>query len=248
MGLEKHLGYPLFSRRNKDGVRLTRKGEELFGVIENVYFNVKRYTSRNTLQVGQKRKIRIASHHTLLAYLINDLVLEYNKDHPELLFEVIGVNQNIDAVLHDVDIAIQAHDPHMDSINWQIIQEPFLTLKKKLYASRQYLEKHGEPKTIDDAYENLKLDKDINEKLDPAFLSNTLECLIEAAQKGNGIVALYNKMKAFQQTHLQNVLPDVTISTHQEYLVYPEYLKDDKDIMDLRDYLMKATKNRESSG
>lgn len=72
MGLEKHLGYPLFSRRNKDGVRLTRKSEEFLGMVEYVYFSVKSFTSRQfePLRPGHKRKIRIASHpalaHTLL--------------------------------------------------------------------------------------------------------------------------------------------------------------------------------------
>lgn len=149
----------------------------------------------------------------------------------------------------------------MDRINWQIIQESFLTLKKKLYAGSQYLERYGEPRTIDDLKDHhlimsshlksypiddtervLKRDKDINEKLDPAFLSNTFECLIEAAQKGKGIIALYEKMKIIQQEKFQNILPDLSISTHQEYFVYPKYLKDDRDIIDLKDYLIRCIK------
>jgi len=258
MGLEKHLGYPLFSRRTKGGVQLTRKGEELLEVVETVYLNVKAFTSRHTepLQPGEKRKIRIASGHTLAAYLINDLILEYNQDHPEILFEVIGLAHNIDVILHDVDIAIQTYDSSMENINGQAIQEPFCTLKKKLYASQHYLEKYGEPKSVNDLKHHhlimssyLKGDsmKDgeiytTHEKLPPAFLSNTFECLIEAAQKGKGIVGIYENMKIVQRANLQNILPDFSIHTDQLYFVIPDYLKDDKDIMDLKGYLRKSVR------
>lgn len=261
-GLEKHLGYPLFIR-TRNGVTLNRKGEKLLGIVENIFVDVHEFTSRKhePLEPGQRRKIRIASQHALVAYLINNLILEYNKDRPEILFEVIGLNQNIDVILHDVDIAIQPHDPKMDSINWQIIQEPFFTLEMKLYASKQYLERYGEPKNIDDlkhhhlilpshsnnysidrADEILKLDKNSNKKHDPIFMSNSLECLVEAAQQGKGIIRAYDGMSIIQKANLQNILPDLIIKKRQEYFVYPEYLKDDPDIIHLKDYLRSRVK------
>jgi len=202
-GLEKHLGYPLFSR-SIDGVALTRKGEELLGIVENVFVNMKGFTSRNypLLKLGQRRKIRIATSNALAAYLINDLILDYNKVHPDLVFEVIGVDQAIDIILYDVDIAIQPHDSKAGDLKWQVIHEPLFILEKKLYASVRYLEKYGEPKTVNDLKDHhiilpstpeghsyvearsvIKLGNKGRKKHYPVFLSNSLECLIEAAQK-----------------------------------------------------------------
>ncbi len=90
---------------------------------------------------------------------------------------------------------------------------------------------------MDKTGETLRLEENIAEKLTPAFLSNTLECLLEAARKGRGIIALYDKMTVMQRLDLQNVLPDISIKADPVYFVYPEYLKEDKEIAALKDYL-----------
>lgn len=256
-GLEKHLGFPLFARK-KGGVILTRRGEDLFGIAESVFIDMKEFTSRNyePVKQGIKRNIRIATSHNLAAYLFNDLILEYNKNHPEFVFEVIGVDQAIDVILYDVDLAIQPQDPKTEEVKWQVIQEPFFTLNKKLYASVGYLEKHGEPQSVDDLKDHYFIVPSISEidsfedaqwtlefcnesgdRHNHVFLSNSLECLIEAAQKGKGIISAYENTRIIQNSNLKNILPDVILKKRQEYFVYPEYLKEDKDIMDLKDYL-----------
>jgi DNA-binding transcriptional LysR family regulator len=47
---------------------------------------------------------------------------------------------------HDFDIAIRPYDADAKGV----YQEPLFTLEKKLYASQDYLEKHGAPKTVED--------------------------------------------------------------------------------------------------
>ncbi|MBX9804203.1 MAG: LysR family transcriptional regulator [Alphaproteobacteria bacterium] len=256
-GLEKHLGFPLFARK-KGGVILTRRGEDLFGIAESVFIDMKEFTSRNyePVKQGIKRNIRIATSQNLAAYLINDLILEYNKDHPNFVFEIIGVDQAMDVILYDVDLAIQPHDPKTDEVKWQVIQEPFFTLEKKLYASTRYLEKYGEPQTIDDLKDHhfivpsisevdsfegakrvLELSTESGDRRNHVFLSNSLECLIEAAQQGKGIISAYEKTRIVQNSSLKNILPHVILNVRQEYYVYPVYLKEDKDIMDLKEYL-----------
>jgi DNA-binding transcriptional LysR family regulator len=233
-GLEKHLGYPLFARK-KDGVNLTRKGEELFGIAESVFLDMKGFTSQTfaPLKPGKKRKIRIATSHDLAAYLINDLILEYNVDHPDLVFEVIGADQTIDVILYDVDMAIQPHDPKTDDVKWQVIQEPFFTSVKKPYASTRYLEKYGEPQTIEDLKHH-RFVSSISEVDSFEDAKGVLECLIEAAQKGKGIISAYEKTRIVQNSNLKNILPDLITKKRQEYFVYPEYLKADKNIYEYK--------------
>ena len=81
------------------------------------------------------------------------------------------------------------------------------------------------------------MSKESKQSRDPICMSNSLECLIEAAQQGKGIISAYDKMSIVSKANLQNILPDLITQKRQEYFIYPEYLKEDKDIMDLKDYL-----------
>lgn len=261
-GLEKHLGYPLLIRK-RNGVVLTRKGEELFGVVDNIFISMKRFTNRTyvTVDQKQKRKIKIASTHALAAYILNTLILSYNEDNPGFIFEVIEVNQAIDVILHDVDIAIQPHYPkHVNAgDNWQVIQEPLFTLDQKLYASSLYLEKWGEPQTVnelknhrfitcsthescsvDDIWENIALKMEGESEYNPVFVSNSLECMFEAAQQGKGIIGAYNKMTIVKNSTLKNILPDLSIKKCQQYFVYPVYLREDQDIINIKKYFQQG--------
>lgn len=268
--LEKHLGYPLLIRQ-RNGVKLTRKGEELLKITEDMFFSMRRFTSYiyAPSQLRHKRKIRIAASPALAAYLINDHILAYHEMHPDLMFEIIGIEDVLDIILNDIDLAIWPHglnSSQTEFLNRLTIQESFITLEKKLYASTQYLEKYGKPKTVlelknhhiitpsvseasrnDDAKWILGLgleekpNKDKQER-DPIFMSNSLECLIQAAQKGKGILCSYDKLTILQRATLQNILPDLVLDKRQECFVYPEHLKDDPDIMHIKEFLLKQTR------
>ena len=245
--LEKHLGYPLFIRQ-RNGVILTRKGEELLKIAEDIFFSMKKFTSYvyAASQLGHKRKIRIAASPALAAYLINDHILAYHEMHPDLMFEVIGIEDVLDIILNDIDLAIWPHglnSSQTEFLNRRMVQEPFIQLEKKLYASTQYLEKYGKPKTVielknhhiimpsaseafpyDDAKWILGLGLDENQDIgkqgrDPIFMSNSLECLIEAASQGKGILCSYDKLTILQKAPLENILPDLVIDKRQEYFL-----------------------------
>ena len=250
--LENHLNCKLFSRSVK-GMKLTRKGEEFFAVVEQTFLSFKSF-SYNMRNNGQKRKIRIAATHADAAYILNDLILDYNEDHPEIIFELITDDHLIDLILNDVDIAIRPYDSHAKGIQ----QELLYNLVKRLYASEEYLEKYGEPKTVEDLkhhyiiahshpeefpYSNvnwiLKLGMPAGEMHKPIFMSTSIECLIDAAKRGKGIIASYNELTILQRSQLKNILPDITYKEQEGYLIYPNYLKDDKAIIDLKNYLCK---------
>jgi len=258
--LEKHLGYPLFVR-TRNGVTLNRKGKELFAIVENIFVSMKGFTSRTygTTNQRQNRKIRIAANPAIAAYILNELILDYNKDHPDLVFEIMGVDQAIDVILHDVDIAIQPHNPMFEGMNCQIIQDPLFTLEKKLYASSHYLERYGEPQNVDDLRNHhfvgppipeacsfgnnsqraLEVKKRGGKECNPVFVSNSFECLVAAAKQGKGILSAYDKITLIHRANLHNILPELTIQKCEEYVVYPNYLKDDQDIMNIKEYLKK---------
>jgi DNA-binding transcriptional LysR family regulator len=251
--LEDQLGCPLIMRHS-GGIKLTRKGEELFNIVKTMYLEFKGFTKNihSSFYHGEKRKIRISATHDDVAYILNTLILDYNIQNPALVFEIVANDQLIDIGLCDVDIAIQPFDPKARGVQ----QEPLFALEKSLYASHEYLEKYGEPKTVEDlnrhhiiaygydglhpfAYNNwiLKLGKPEGEFHEPIFTSNSLEFLIDAANKGKGIVASSEKMTILRNSNLKRILPNVFHKEKADYIVYPDYHKKDIEIMAIRDYL-----------
>jgi DNA-binding transcriptional LysR family regulator len=128
----------------------------------------------------------------------------------------------------------------------------------KLYASSRYLQKYGKPHSVEDLKDHklifpstfngylindarrlLEIARDNNiKKHNLAFLSNSVECLIEAAQQDRGIISVYENMRIIKNANLINVLPELTIQQRDEFFVYPKYLKDDKDIINIKDFLI----------
>ncbi len=253
ISLEHQLGCPLFMRHSY-GVTLTRKGEELFRVVEQTFFGFKEFTHElytKSLK-GKKRKIRIATTHAIIAYILDELVYEYHKQNPDLVFELTGEDHHIDLVLNDVDIAIRPFDSQAKGVQ----QEVLFSLEKKLFASNEYLENYGEPKTVEDLRNHhlishahpkehpysdinwiLRLGLPDGSEHEPVLTSNSLESLVKAAKKGMGIIGGYNEMEIIRNSELMNILPEVKSEKIDEYILIPNYLRKDKQIQDLKEFL-----------
>lgn len=265
--LEQHLGYPLFAR-HRHGVTLTRKGEELFALVETIYIGFKSFTQNSHVNRanGKKRKIRIATTHALASYVFNDLILDYNKSHSNLVFELIGEDHLLDIFLNDVDITIHGIDESIQDVsNKQGVQQEYLfCLAKRLYASAEYIAEYGEPQTVEELKHHrliafghpelypygdvnwiLKLGMPNGKLHEPVFTSNSVECMITAAKRGVGIVSSYREMRIIRESNLKNILPHVQDKTVKDYIIYPDYLKNDPDIIEFYNYL-KNTLNKQA--
>ena len=259
--LEKQVGCPLLIRKvgAGGGVTLTRKGEELLNHIAPFFMVMRGFCSNNhSLDNNGKRKIRIATTHAIAAYIINDLLIDFNNIYPNITFEIITDDHVVDIILSDADILIRPYDKEAKNV----IQEPLFSLQKKLYASKEYLEKYGEPKNVNDLRNHrlvtsssnpidypfadihwiLKLGMPEGESNTASFLSGSLECLMAVAKKGNGIIGGYEEMSILRNANLINILPDVKDNILIEYFIYPEYLRDDKEVTNIKDYLKSKLK------
>ncbi|MGC8483665.1 MAG: LysR family transcriptional regulator [Thermodesulfobium sp.] len=257
--LEQQLGSPLFSR-HRDGIKLTRKGEELFLIIERTFIDLQRFTQHTHAKVsnGRKRKIRISSTYAVTAYILTDIIFSYHKNHPDFIFELIGDDHLIDIVLNDVDIAIRPIDSRaLNTLEEQGVEQEYLfSLEKKLYASKEYLEKHGEPQTVEDLKHHhiiafghpevhpyadvnwiLKLGIPDGKLHEPIFTSNSVECMVAAAKNSIGIVGSYQEMKIIRESNLINILPEVKDKEINDHIIYPKYLKEDKEFINFKNYL-----------
>ncbi len=259
--LEKQVGCPLLIRK-VGGIALTRKGEELLAKVTPFFMEMRGFCGNAYVEMGEekKRKIRIATTHALAAFVFSGLILDYSKKNPHISFELVADDHLMDIVLNDADISIQPVDPRLIDKKMGGVQYEYLfSVEKKLYASIDYLKTYGEPQTVDDlinhhiiAFPQLATDPYHNitnwiltlgmpegELHTPVYTSNSIESLVEAAEKGVGIVGSYEEFKIIKNSSLKNILPDTKDKPLKNYFIYPDYLKGDEIIMDIKNYLMK---------
>lgn len=252
--LEKQVGFPLLVRK-VGGVCLTTKGEELLKLVSPFFLGVKGFCEKKYIEIvgEKKRKIRIVTTHALATHVIGDLAIHYTNAHPHVTFEIMADDHVIDVILSDADIAIRPYDPTAQGV----IQDLLFSMEKKLYASSEYIEKYGEPKTVHDLKNHHLIVNSFNPERypfsdilwilrlgmpeghfhTPSFVTNSLELAISAAQKGKGIVSTYEEMSIIRNANLINILPDVKDKKLTDYFIYPAYLKDDQEIINIKNYL-----------
>ena len=252
--LERQLGFPLLIRHMTRGVTMTRKGEEFMGILERTFMDMKTFTEKVEADGALRpRKIVIATSTALATYEIGTFVLDYNDQHPHLRFDLIGKDQVLDVILYDFDIAIRPYDANAKDV----CQEPLFTLEKKLYASKEYLEKQGSPKTIEDLANHqliarpilhaeedcfadanwlLKLGSARGKPYAPCLGANSLEREVLAAKKGKGIIAAYKELSIVREASLVNILPEVKEEIPY-FFICPDYLKEDHEILEIKAYL-----------
>jgi DNA-binding transcriptional LysR family regulator len=260
--LEKQVGCPLLVRK-VGGTTLTRKGEELLAGIAPFFLKMRGFCGNSYVEIGEerKRKVRIATSHALAAYVISDLILDYALKHPHVSFELIGDDYYTDIILNDVDIAIQPLDPRIKAKKTEGVQYEFLfSVEKKLYASPSYISTYGEPQTVQDLinhriiafpqpdtlpYNNiinwiLTLGMPEGELHSPVYVSNSIDSLIDAAEKGIGIIGSYEEYKIIKKSNLKNILLGVKDKPLKNYFIYPDYFKEDEVICSIKNYLIKT--------
>lgn len=139
-------------------------------------------------------------------------------------------NARVDLVREGYDLALRAG----------MLQDSTLVARKlvdspiALWASREYLDRHGEPKTLKElgSHKVLLLGDSLNAtwqfigpdgvervKVSGVLAANTFQLLCDAAVAGRGVAALPSQLQA--DPPLVRVLPDYSLPSPALYAVYP---------------------------
>lgn len=250
--LEKELGENLLIR-SREGVQLTRAGEEWFKYVERMCGEFNAFQKKRTDAKNLSGKIRICSTHAIANYILAKPVCDFKKLHPEVEIELVGDDQIVDIIKGNIDILIRPYDDK----NSDVTQIPLLKLQAKLYASPEYLKKRGIPKSITDLknhmfiargrqdmlpfYSNnvnwfLNIGNFISEK-NVSLYANTVEVQFLAAEEGLGIISSYKEMSILKKSNLIQILPELTSPIYKEYLCYQNILREIPRIKKLEDHL-----------
>jgi DNA-binding transcriptional LysR family regulator len=183
-------------------------------------------------------KVRVSCSVGMAQFVLNPLVIQFLKLHPEVEIIQQVTNQTVELIESGLDMVIRAHnEPLPDST---LIQRQLASVSWGLLASPGYLEEVGIPLSPDElgGHAGLKLGwkpeagqwalqasdgSTVLKDYQPRLCSDDLVTLKQAASAGLGIVGLplYTCREELRSRRLVRVLPDWTAGTPQISLLMP---------------------------
>lgn len=251
--LEERLNAKLLERHPR-GVSLTRKGEEAFKIAQRMFMEMDSFKKSISEKEGMAGKIRISTTHAIAAYIIGPLLIDFAKEYKDIEIELLGNDTDIDIFHNEVDLAIRPYT-HKDE---ELIQKPIFSLEAGLYASPEYIKKFGEPQSVKDldhhqfltfarSYANpysdvewsLRLGRKGKENRKPFYTSNNIENLLDACEKGLGIISFYEKMMKGREFNLVPILKGTKGPEIKFCILFPKSIEKVGKITEVCDMLTK---------
>ncbi len=253
--LEEDLHVILFHRHAR-GLILTEQGEMLYRTAHEVFTKL---TAAKTRLMDSKEKpsgeLRITATVGLGSVWLTPRMTEFLELYPDIKVTLMLEDRELDLSMREADIAIRLRRPTQPDL----IQRKLFTVHHHIYASPEYVKKHGIPKSVAD------LDKhkivifgetegyltDLNwlqtvgrEEGSPrpaAMRVNNAYGLRRAVQAGAGLGSLADYIVAPDSNLIQIDLP-LEAPQFDTYFVYPEELKETKRITAFRDFIVGKAK------
>jgi DNA-binding transcriptional LysR family regulator len=252
--LENALGVPLFHRHAR-GLVLTEPGEDLFETVKEVAAKLAMATAR--LNEGRDQPEGPLKITTTVAFGSAWLTSRMNLFHsvyPDISVSLLLVdNIELDLSTREADVAIRFAPQQQPNL----IQRRLMTIRYRVFASREYLDKSGTPESAEelDLHELIVYGEDVpapiadmNWLLDagspsgtrraPALTVNSVYGIFRAVRSGFGIAALPFYM-AEEAPELVEILPELVGPSFDAYFVYAEELRHSRRIVAVRDFLLR---------
>jgi DNA-binding transcriptional LysR family regulator len=252
--LEESLNLPLFHRHAR-GLILTEQGELLYKTAREVFSKLAMTEallteSRERPQGPLKITTTVAFGSLWLTPRIKDFLDLY----PEISVTMVLFDGELDLAMREADVAIRMMPPRQPDL----VQRHLLTMNYNVYASPEYLKKHGVPKgptDLDNHHiiiygEDARVSppvSNVNWLLEsgatpgrprrPVLEVNNIYGIYRAVKSGLGIAALPDYMSN-EADNLVQLLPELNGPKLDAYFVYPEELRHSKRITVFRDFLL----------
>lgn len=248
-GLEEQLGTTLFHRHAR-GLLLTEQGELLYKATSEMAKRLGQAAAqiRDSKEevLGDLRVTTTAGFGT--SWLAPRLPALFEA-HPDLSVNLVLTESFLDLGMREADVAIRFGDPTQADL----IRRPLMEVRMRLYASRDYIEQHGEPNDEADLVGRRFISFSpsapqpeasrvwVQSKFSlqrPSHLTmNSYFGILKAAQAGIGIAALPDYVtRAYPE--LKNVLPHDTSPSFTAYFCYPQELRHSRRVLAFRDFLL----------
>lgn len=250
--LEDDLGLKLFIRHAR-GLVLTEVGEQLFRTAHRMHWELQQVeTQMSESQEVPTGPLLVTTTVGIGSTWLSSRVYEFLQLYPEIQVEIKLNDSELDLAMREADVAIRLHRPNQS----EMIQRKLFTVHNHFYAAHHYIEKHGEPRAVEDL-DNHRIISfgepvpsylgDINylERLGrpdsaprrAAMRVNAIYGMMQACRAGIGIAMLPDYVTE-EETTLRRVLVGIELPAYEAYFVYPPALKNSKRVGVFRDFLV----------
>ena len=257
--LEESLSVPLFHRHAR-GLILTEQGELLFRTAREVF--AKLAMAEGLISESKDRPkgpLKITTTVAFGSIWLTPRIREFLDLYPEIQVSLVVDDSELDLSMREADVAIRMSPPRQPDL----IQRHLVSVQVHIYASSDYIQKHGMPQRPEDLEEHrvivygedarppvpgvnwlLEVGTKAGQDRRPILTVNNTYGMLRAIMSGLGLAALPDFV-ANEHSGLVRVLPEVSGPPNEAYFVYPEELRTSKRISVFRDFLLrKVTEGR----
>lgn len=250
--LETQLNATLFHRHAR-GLILTEQGELLFRTAREFF---SRLAVTEAMIADSKEKptgdLRVTSTVTFGIVWLAPRLKEFMDVYPDIRISLVVDDHELDLSMREADVAIRMWKPTQSDL----IQRRLLTVHNHLYASVDYITRHGAPQSLEDLNRHRLIVygseapphfDNINWVLtagnpehprEPVLTINNVYGVMQAMVSGLGIAPLPDYLVQ-GNPRVVRVLPNVDGPNFDTYLVYPEELRATKRLAVFRDFLLR---------
>jgi DNA-binding transcriptional LysR family regulator len=251
--LEESLNVPLFHRHAR-GLILTEQGELLYATAREVFAKLAMTEGLLTESKDRpKGPLKVTTSVAFGSIWLTPRIREFLELYPDIQVAMVVDDSELDLSMREADVAIRMSPPRQPDL----VQRHLMTVRVHLYASPEYLKKHGTPRRPEDLDQhrlvvygdearapisniNWLLEAGIKpgQERRPILQVNNTYGLFRAVSSGLGIAALPDYV-AVEAPELVRILPELTGPPVEAYFVYPEELRTSKRISVFRDFLIR---------
>ena len=249
--LEEALQVPLFHRHAR-GLILTEQGETLNRTVREVFAKLAMtealLTESREKPAGRlKVTTTVAFGSSWLAPRLQDFLEAY----PDVSVSLLLDDSDLDLAMREADVAIRMHPPKQPDL----VQRHLMTVEWHLYASPEYLKRHGVPQRpedldahklvlfgdyrppVPDIYWLAEVGRRPGNPRRASLEVNNAQAVVLAIRSGLGIGAVSDFLTP-EVEDLVRVLPDLKSPKVDVFFVYPEELRNSKRVAVFRDFLL----------
>ncbi len=250
--LEQELGVSLFHRHAR-GLILTEQGELLARTASDVMMKLEATRAKLVDSKGKPTgDLRVSTTVGLgsswLAWRVNEFLDLYPGIHLELILS----DDELDVGMRKADVAIRLRRPTQPDL----VQRKLFTVHFHVYASPDYIERHGQPTSAAELDDHRIIDFGENVPVylrglnwlttagrkdgrtrTPVLTINNVVAIKRAVQRGVGIAMLPDYL-INPDAGLVTLLPEANVPSFDTYFVYPEELRNTARVTVFRDFLL----------
>lgn len=252
--LEESLGVTLFHRHAR-GLILTEQGEILLQTVREVYGRLAAVEDAvKESKDRPKGPLKVTTPVTFGTSWLTAQLAEFMDLYPEIDITLVVDDKELDLSMREADVAIRP----FPSTQPDLIQRNLVVFHHSVYASKEYLKKHGTPQHAQDLAKHRLIAFSDENRIPFAMVNwlltvglpegetrhragykvNSLLGMVKAIEYGVGIAALPDYMMQNSQ-NVVKILPELPKPTTDVFFVYPAELRHSKRVTVFRDFLLR---------